>query len=1801
MNTKFFIALRQASFKVLIAIVIVSMALTATSAQAAHTFGTTIRFTGNGNPLTQNYTIGATGTLLVVSIVTDGNAARTGGAPTYNGIALTQADVNRASGTETITELWYLVSPPTGAAYAISIPNTAPSRTLYVIASSYSAQAGFTSAFDVANGNTNAGSANPSVSVTTTANGDTIVAAMGNGNTAAPGARTGTNLFSVDNGSFSDNGQYSLQAAAGAIAMGWTVTTDDWGVVVAAFKEIPDTTITLVSDTNPSLAGQLVTFTATVTPAAATGTVTFYDGSTAIGSGALAGGVATFSTSALSSSSHNITAVYGGDATNGVSRSAVLVQVVNEVPVITSANTITFTLGQNNIFTATATGFPVPTWSAVAGLPAAVTFNTGTHVLSGIPAAGTVGSYPVTLSVTSAAGTDTQAFTLNVIKGPQTITFNALPAASYGGTFTINPVSNNGAGQPTGLTVAVAASGACSNVGNVISYNTLGTCTVVTSQVGNASYNAATPVTRTVQVNPAATNITITPSVNPSVLGQNVDFTVRVFSSGVPVTGGTVTITSCEWVVFFCAGGTNQTWGTYNLVGGVVVVSKADLPVERIGGNIVPSRITVTYNPTGNYNGSNTTLDQTVSTASTAVVLTSSINPSFFGQSVTFTATVTVSAPGAGSVSGGTVTFFDGATLLCTVANIPGNTAICTTATLVRGTHNITAHYQGTDQFGTSTSPILAQIVRRDSDIALISSLNPSVYGNTVTFTATVIDSSVPPVLPATTPTGTVSFYDDVTLLGTAALNGAGVATFNTSALIAGAHNITAVYNGDTFFVSGTSLIVIQTVTPATLTVTADNKSTIYGDNNVAFTVTYSGFVNAQTLATSDVTGAPACSTTATTASTVAGSPYPITCTIGSLNSNNYTFTFVDGNLAVTPKALTITADNQGKTYGFNLTFTGTEFTDSGLINADTITSVTLISAGAPAAAVNGSYPIVPSAAVGTGLGNYTITYVNGTLTVGGNLLIITANDFVGVNAKTYGQTLTFAGTEFTYFLAGGGVFLPGESLTSVTLSSLGTANNAPIGQYPIIPSNAVGTGLNNYVIIYRNGQLDVNQALLSFDPGNQTKTYGDTFTGYTGTFTGLMPFDNGVITPVYNSAGAPAIATVTAPGPVYPITVTFNDPNNRLLNYILTLDPVPAATLTVLPRTLTVTPTNRSKIYGDILTSADFAGTITGIQNSDNITATYDSPTGDPATAAIGGYPIVSTISDPGGMLGNYNLVAPDGTLTVTQRDLTITSNSQSKLYGENFTAFTGSVVGLQNGDVVTPTYDSVGAPATAAVGLYNITVLPLVGNTANYNLIYNIGTLSVLRQTLVFTPIDQTKIYGDTFTLFTGTITGLQNGDAITPNYSSPGAIATATVAGSPYPIVITLSDPTNKLNNYNYTINTGALTVTLRDLTVITDSKSKTYGTWFFAFTGSFTGIQNGDIITANYASAGSLPSAAVGVYPITATLNDPTGKLDNYNVTYNLGNLTVGSSVLTITADNKTITYGDPEPAFTFTYFGFAAGDTPAVVDTPPTCSVAGPHTDFGTYPIVCSGGVDNAYTFSYVAGTLTVNKRALVVTPTDKTKVFGDLFTAFTGTVTGVQAGDVITATYDSTGAPITAAVGNHPITTVLGDPGNRLGNYTVTINPATLTVTQRALTVTPADKTKIYGDVFTLFTGTITGIQNGDLITATYASPGAVTTATVAGSPYTITATLNAPAGVLANYNITLNTGSLTVTLRTLTVTPDNKGKVFGTLFTAFTGTVNGVQAGDNITATYASTGAPVNAAVGPYPITATLNDPNNR
>ena len=105
-----------------------------------------------------------------------------------------------------------------------------------------------------------------------------------------------------------------------------------------------------------------------------------------------------------------------------------------------------------------------------------------------------------------------------------------------------------------------------------------------------------------------------------------------------------------------------------------------------------------------------------------------------------------------------------------------------------------------------------------------------------------------------------------------------------------------------------------------------------------------------------------------------------LTVTLGS--NPNYTVLTTNSTLTINPKAAAVTASNASKIYGQTKTFAGTEFTIAGLINGDSVTSVTLTSSGTTNTAAVGGYPIVASAASGSGLGNYTLSYVNGTLAV---------------------------------------------------------------------------------------------------------------------------------------------------------------------------------------------------------------------------------------------------------------------------------------------------------------------------------------------------------------------------------------------------------------------------------------------------------------------------------------------------------------------------------------------------------------------------------------------------------------------------------------------------------------------------------------------------------------------------------------------------------------------------------------------------------------------------------------------------
>ncbi|EGP06553.1 hypothetical protein CSIRO_3809 [Bradyrhizobiaceae bacterium SG-6C] len=315
-------------------------------------------------------------------------------------------------------------------------------------------------------------------------------------------------------------------------------------------------------------------------------------------------------------------------------------------------------------------------------------------------------------------------------------------------------------------------------------YATAGNKTVTANYGGDGSNYVASSASMTQTVNKAASSpgLNITPS--PAVVGQASTFSVTVTgASGVPTPTGTATINFGDGssnAVLTLSSGTASTTHAYTL-----------------GGNFT---VSLTYSGDTNYtNTAPSTSSLTVNAGTSGTSIGSSANPSPFGQTVTFTATVTGTNPT------GTVQFLDGATLLGSGIVVAGSATFSTSA-LSAGPHSITAVYGGDANNNGSTSSALSQTISLSTTTTtLASSQNPSDVGKPVTFTASVTSGAGAPT------GGTVTFMDGATTLGSASVS-AGVATLTSTSLALGSHSITASFSGSPGFTSGTSSPLLQSV-----------------------------------------------------------------------------------------------------------------------------------------------------------------------------------------------------------------------------------------------------------------------------------------------------------------------------------------------------------------------------------------------------------------------------------------------------------------------------------------------------------------------------------------------------------------------------------------------------------------------------------------------------------------------------------------------------------------------------------------------------------------------------------------------------------------------------------------------------------------------------------------------------------------------------------------------------------------------------------------------------------------------------
>ena len=521
--------------------------------------------------------------------------------------------------------------------------------------------------------------------------------------------------------------------------------------------------ITVGSSLNPSIYQNAVTLTATA-PAGSTGTITFMDATTTLGTSPLVGTSATFSVSTLVAGTHPITAVYSGDSNFNGATSTGISQVVNKAPTVESVfatpptgvavgSSVTFTTLVN-------TGALLPTGS-VTFMDGATTLGTGT--------------------VASATATNLLPYSSDFTQWTSASAGVAAPTVAAG---TLGP---DGANSATTLTYPATTGGNKSGL-QLTATGTFANQQMAVSFWANSStstvltVNLADGASANVQTATETTSATWQRFVMPFTMAAGANPNAIVSIQAVNEAAGSVSIYGAQLEQAATAGVYVMTTGASATgQGGIATFTTSSL----LGGS---HPVTGVYSGDSNYLGNTGGMNNplTVGQGTGTAVLASSLNPSNYGQSVTFTATLT----GPDTIPTGTVTFLDGATTIGTGTLDATGKATMTISSLVVGSHPITAQYGGDGNFAPVTSAPVSQTVNAvAATVSVVSSINPSTYGQSVNFTVTVTGAGA-------TPTGTVAVTDSGTPLGTITLtNGSGVLT--TATLTGGSHNLLFTYSGD--------------------------------------------------------------------------------------------------------------------------------------------------------------------------------------------------------------------------------------------------------------------------------------------------------------------------------------------------------------------------------------------------------------------------------------------------------------------------------------------------------------------------------------------------------------------------------------------------------------------------------------------------------------------------------------------------------------------------------------------------------------------------------------------------------------------------------------------------------------------------------------------------------------------------------------------------------------------------------------------------------------------------------------------
>ena len=779
-------------------------------------------------------------------------------------------------------------------------------------------------------------------------------------------------------------------------------------------------------------------------------------------------------------------------------------------------------------------------------------------------------------------------------------------------------------------------------------------------------------------------------------------------------------------------------------------------------------------------------------------------------------------------------------------------------------------------------------------------------YGNTPSRLTGTVTGFVNGQTLANATTGTARFAT-----GATATSNVGNYAIDGSGLIANDGNYT--------FAQAAGNAAALAVNPAILTITANNASKTYGDllTFAGNEFTSSGLQNGETIGDVALTSAGAAA-----GASVTGGPYTITsnaATGGSVNTGNYAITYKNGSLTVGQAELTVTANDDSKTYN-GLAYTGGHgVTYSGFVNGEnaSVLGGVLGYAGDSQGATNaGRYTITPD---GLTADNYVVAYKHGSLSVGQAALTVSSSNV----SKAYDGGLSAIGTA----VVSGGTLFGSDTLSGGNFAF--TDKNVGIGKHVTINGVDVSDGNNggNYAVTYvdnststitaRGITVDATGTNRVYDGGTAdavTLASAGVLSGDTVNFTGTGSFLNKNVGTA-KAVGVSGIAASGADAGNYSYNTTAN------------------TTADITAKTITVDAIGADKVYDGSTAATIAALGTTGLVAGDAVTFGNASAAFADKNAGSNKAVAVSGITASGADAGNYSYnTTTNTTADISQLAITVDATGTNRVYdGGTADAVTLASAGVLSGDTVnftgTGSFLNKNVGTAKAVGVSGIAASGADAGNYSYNTTANtIADISQLGITVDATGTN--RVYdGGTADAVTLGSAGVLSGDTV--NFTGTGSFLNKNVGTAKAVGVSGIAASGADAGNYSYntTANTAA-DISQLAITVDATGTNRVYdGGTADAVTLASAGVLSGD--TVNFTGTGSFLNKNVGTGKIVSVFGITASGSEASNYSFKTSattNADVTPATLTYRADTAHFKIGQTPDDLSGAVTGLIGGDT-----------------------------------------------------------------------------------------------------------------------------------------------------------------------------------------------------------------------------------------------------------------------------------